>query len=86
MGIENKEKHLQTSRDWKRINRPYINDYKKWRRGTLKKKPKLENYRWIKIGDRYYFKHNKNNPKLTPEQIKNRRMKRNKDKRKKRGY
>ena len=41
---ENKEKHLQTSRDWKRINRPYINDYKKWRRGTSKEKPKLENY------------------------------------------
>ena len=39
------------------------------------------------MGDRYSNKHQrKNNPKLTPEQIKNRRMKRNKEKKKKRGY
>lgn len=42
---DNKERHLKISRDWKRKNRPYINDYKKWRRGTLKEKPKLDNYR-----------------------------------------
>ena len=38
------------------------------------------------MGDRYYNKHQKKNPKLTPEEIKDRRMKKNKDKKKERGY
>ena len=38
------------------------------------------------MGDKYYSKHLKKNPKLTPEQIKDRRMKKNKEKKKKRGY
>ncbi len=38
------------------------------------------------MGDKYYTKHLKKNPKLTPEQIRERRIERNKDKKKIRGY
>ncbi len=38
------------------------------------------------MGDKYYSKHLKKNPKRTPEEIKEDRIKRNKDKKKERGY
>ena len=38
------------------------------------------------MGDKYANKHQKKNPKLTPEQIKERRIRKNKEKKKKRGY
>lgn len=37
------------------------------------------------MGDKYYTRHRKKNPKLTPEQIKERRKKRNQLKRKRKG-
>ncbi len=38
------------------------------------------------MGDRYIKFHQKKKPKLTPEQIRERKMKRNKDKKNKGGY
>ena len=38
------------------------------------------------MGDRYYSKHQKKKPKRTDQEIKDDRMKRNKDKKNKRGY
>ena len=43
-------------------------------------------YKLNRMGDKYYTKHQRKNPKLTPEQIRRRRIKRNKDKKKERGY
>ena len=40
----------------------------------------------FRMGDRYYTKHIKKNPKRTPEQIEEDRIKRNEDKKKIRGY
>ena len=40
----------------------------------------------FRMGDKYYTKHLKKNPKRTPEQIEKDRIKRNKDKKKIRGY
>ncbi len=38
------------------------------------------------MGDKYWRKHQRKNPKRTEEEIKEDRMKRNKDKKNKRGY
>ncbi len=42
---ENKEKHLKTSREWKKRNYKWTLIYKKWHRGYLKEKPKLGDYK-----------------------------------------